>query len=165
MYFFSPVSVPWERLPFEYPGAVKWNAETLLVHPQTGDVYVVNKLPAGNASTVFKFPQPLTPGVKATLAETYERIHRSNLVGMGILPLQFEEGQSCKTLGLTGLETYTIQGISTGLQPRQRLTVKATDPKGEVKSFTVISRIDTPNEVDYYKHDGILQFVLRSLLK
>ncbi len=108
---------------------------------------------------------PLLQGVRAVIAESLERIHRSNLVGMGILPLQFEDGQNYKTLGLTGLETYTIQGIAAGLHPQQRLTVKATDPKGAVKTFTVISRIDTPNEVDYYRHDGILQFVLRSLLK
>lgn len=108
---------------------------------------------------------PRLLGVRAVIAESFERIHRSNLVGMGVLPLQFEESQSCKTLGLTGFETYFIEGIARGLQPRQKLTVKATDPSGDVKTFTVISRIDTPNEVDYYKHDGILQFVLRSLLK
>ena len=108
---------------------------------------------------------PRLLGVRAVIAESFERIHRSNLVGMGVLPLQFEEGQSCKTLGLTGFETYFIEGIARGLQPRQKLTVKATDPSGNVKTFAVISRIDTPNEVDYYRHDGILQFVLRSLLK
>ena len=108
---------------------------------------------------------PRLLGVRAVIAESFERIHRSNLVGMGVLPLQFEEGQSCKALGLTGFETYFIEGIARGLQPRQKLTVKASNPSGDVKTFTVISRIDTPNEVDYYKHDGILQFVLRSLLK
>lgn len=108
---------------------------------------------------------PRLLGVRAVIAENFERIHRSNLVGMGVLPLQFEEGQNYKTLGLTGYETYTIQGIAIGLQPRQKLTVKATDSNGVVKTFAVISRIDTPNEVDYYRHDGILQFVLRSLLK
>ena len=108
---------------------------------------------------------PRLLGVRAVIAESFERIHRSNLVGMGILPLQFEEGQNCKTLGLTGFETYFIEGISRGLQPRQRLTVKATAADGSVKTFSAHSRIDTPNEVDYYRHDGILQFVLRSLLK
>jgi aconitate hydratase len=108
---------------------------------------------------------PRLLGVRAVIAESFERIHRSNLVGMGVLPLQFEEGQNYKTLGLTGLETYYFEGIARGLQPRQRLTVKATQPAGGVKTFTVLSRIDTPNEVDYYKNDGILQFVLRSLLK
>lgn len=108
---------------------------------------------------------PMLLGVRAVIAESFERIHRSNLVGMGVLPLQFEEGQNYKTLGLTGFETYTIEGISASLQPRQTMTVKATDSNGNTKSFTAISRIDTPNEVDYYKNDGILQFVLRSLLK
>ena len=108
---------------------------------------------------------PRLLGVRAVIAESFERIHRSNLVGMGVLPLQFEEGQNCKSLGLTGLETYYIEGISRGLQPRQKLTVKATAPDGSVKTFSALSRIDTPNEVDYYRHDGILQFVLRSLLK
>jgi aconitate hydratase len=108
---------------------------------------------------------PRLLGVRAVIAESFERIHRSNLVGMGVLPLQFEEGQTCKTLGLSGFETYFIEGISRGLLPRQKLTVKATAPGGGVKTFAVVSRIDTPNEVDYYKHDGILQFVLRSLLK
>jgi aconitate hydratase len=84
---------------------------------------------------------------------------------MGVLPLQFEDGQNYKTLGLSGTETFFIEGISRGLQPRQKLTVKARGEDGSVKTFTVLSRIDTPNEVDYYRHDGILQFVLRSLLK
>jgi aconitate hydratase len=108
---------------------------------------------------------PRLLGVRAVIAESFERIHRSNLVGMGVLPLQFEDGQNYKTLGLSGFETFFVEGISRGLQPRQKLTVKATAPNGNVKTFTVNSRIDTPNEVDYYKHDGILQFVLRSLLK
>ncbi|HTY37517.1 MAG TPA: aconitate hydratase AcnA [Bacteroidota bacterium] len=108
---------------------------------------------------------PRLLGVRAVIAESFERIHRSNLVGMGVLPLQFEEGQNFKSLGLTGFETYSIEGIASGLQPRQTLTVKATSTDGSTKTFNVISRIDTPNEVDYYKHDGILQFVLRSLLK
>jgi aconitate hydratase len=108
---------------------------------------------------------PRLLGVRAVIAESFERIHRSNLVGMGVLPLQFEEGQNAKSLGLTGLETYFVGGIARGLQPGQKLTIKATAPSGDVKTFTVISRIDTPNEVDYYRNDGILQFVLRSLLK
>ena len=108
---------------------------------------------------------PRLLGVRAVIAESFERIHRSNLVGMGVLPLQFEDGQNYKTLCLSGSETFFIEGIARGLQPRQKLTVKATAPDGNVKTFTVNSRIDTPNEVDYYKHDGILQFVLRSLLK
>ncbi len=108
---------------------------------------------------------PRLLGVKAVIAESFERIHRSNLVGMGVLPLQFEEGANRESLGLTGFETYTIDGIAQGLHPAQKLNVMATSSTGQTKSFTVLCRIDTPMEVDYYKNDGILQYVLRSLLK
>jgi aconitate hydratase len=102
-------------------------------------------------------------GVKAVIAESFERIHRSNLVGMGVLPLQFKEGKSYKSLGLTGHEVFTIDGISKGMKPLQTLTVKAKGEKGE-KTFTVTLRIDTPDEIEYYRHGGILQYVLRQLL-
>lgn len=108
---------------------------------------------------------PRLLGVKAVIAESFERIHRSNLVGMGVLPLQFEEGQNRTTLGLTGFEIYSIEGIAEGIQPMKKLKVTAASDNGQIKTFTVICRIDTPNEVDYYKHDGILPYVLRSLLK
>jgi aconitate hydratase len=98
-------------------------------------------------------------GVRAVIAESYERIHRSNLIGMGVLPLQFSEGENAASLGLTGQETFTIEGIAgTDAIPRQ-LTVKADD-----KSFTVTVRIDTPGEQGYYRHGGIMPYVLRSLL-
>ncbi len=102
-------------------------------------------------------------GVKAVIAETYERIHRSNLVGMGVLPLQHLPGESRETLGLTGEETYTIAGLAAGLRPLTRLTVTATAPDGSSKSFETLCRIDTPVELDYYRHGGILQYVLRQL--
>jgi len=102
-------------------------------------------------------------GVRAVIAESFERIHRSNLVGMGVLPLQFDEGQSWASLGLTGREQVTIAGISTGLKPFQKLVVKAQGEEGE-KSFFVTLRIDTPDEIEYYRHGGILQYVLRQLL-
>lgn len=98
-------------------------------------------------------------GVRAVLATSYERIHRSNLVMMGVLPLQFEEGQSWKSLGLTGDETFDIPDLGDNLQPRQTITVKAGD-----KEFPMTVRIDTPVELDYYRHGGILAFVLRKLL-
>ncbi|MCB2230874.1 aconitate hydratase AcnA [bacterium] len=101
-------------------------------------------------------------GVKAVIAESYERIHRSNLIGMGILPLQFKAGESVASLGLTGKESFTIEGISSDIKPHQKLTVKASGESGE-KSFEVTARIDTAIEVDYYKHGGILQMVLRQL--
>jgi len=103
-------------------------------------------------------------GVKAVIAKSFERIHRSNLVGMGVLPLQFEAGQDAQSLGLTGHEKFDITGIAQDLAPMKKLTVKATGENG-TKEFTVVCRIDTPNELDYYRHGGILQFVLRQLAK
>ncbi|APR83860.1 Aconitate hydratase [Minicystis rosea] len=103
-------------------------------------------------------------GVRAVIAKSFERIHRSNLVGMGVLPLEFEAGQGAETLGLTGRETFDIDGVAKDLQPRKKLTVVATAEDGSKKSFTVTCRIDTPNEVDYYQHGGILQFVLRQII-
>jgi aconitate hydratase len=104
-------------------------------------------------------------GVRAVIAESFERIHRSNLVGMGVLPLEFTEGTTRQTLGLTGYETYAIEGLSESLTPRATLTVRATAADGAVRQFTVRSRIDTPAELEYYRHGGILPFVLRSLVK
>lgn len=104
-------------------------------------------------------------GVHAVIAKSYERIHRSNLIGMGVLPLQFEAGQDRETLGLDGTETYAVEGIARGLAPGQRLTVQVTADSGAAKSFPVVCRIDTPVEVDYYLHGGILPYVLRQLLK
>jgi aconitate hydratase len=108
---------------------------------------------------------PKILGVKAVIVESFERIHRSNLIGMGVLPLQFEPGESAESLGLTGEEVFDIEGIAEGLAPRQRLEVRATAPDGRVKTFHAISRIDTPIEVEYYRNDGILPFVLRQLAK
>src|SRR5688572_13586473 len=104
-------------------------------------------------------------GVKAVIAKSFERIHRSNLIGMGVLPLQFEAGQDAKSLGLTGKETYAIDGIASDLKPGKKMTVKVRSDDGQERSFTAIARIDTPNELDYYRHGGILQYVLRSLRK
>jgi aconitate hydratase len=101
-------------------------------------------------------------GVRAVLAESFERIHRSNLVGMGVLPLQFQPGENRETLGLTGRERYSILGVR-DLQPRQTVTVVARDEAGNEKRFTAIARIDTPVEVEYYRHGGILQMVLRQI--
>jgi aconitate hydratase len=104
-------------------------------------------------------------GVRAVIAKSYERIHRSNLVGMGVLPLQFEDGDDRQALGLTGDELYAIDGIAEGLTPGKRLTVRATAGDGASKTFTVVCRIDTPIEVDYYEHGGILPYVLRQLVE
>ncbi|NDJ77365.1 MAG: aconitate hydratase AcnA [Chloroflexi bacterium] len=102
-------------------------------------------------------------GVKAVIAESFERIHRSNLIGMGVLPLQFKEGLA--SLGLTGHEVYEITGISDDLQPGQELTVRATAEDGSTKEFTVICRLDTPVEVHYYRNGGILHAVLREMVQ
>jgi len=104
---------------------------------------------------------PRLQGVQAVIAETYERIHRSNLVGMGILPLQFKSGESAEALGLTGQESYDFAGIGDG--SGKELNVTATAEDGLVKTFTVDVRIDTPKEVEYYQHGGILHYVLRQL--
>jgi aconitate hydratase len=110
---------------------------------------------------------PKLLGVRAVIAESFERIHRSNLVGMGILPLQFEAGQNAESLGLTGEEVYDFAWLSELLANRfaagKTLPVKATAADGAVKVFTVRVRIDTPREIDYFLHGGILQFVLRQL--
>jgi aconitate hydratase len=97
------------------------------------------------------------------IAESYERIHRSNLVGMGVLPLEFLPGESAAGLGLTGAETIDVLGVA-GLAPKRRLQVRATAPGGEVRTFEVIARVDTPDDVDYYRHGGLLPYVLRDLL-
>jgi len=104
-------------------------------------------------------------GVKAVIAESFERIHRSNLVGMGVLPCVFKPGESAESLGLTGRETYDILGIGDDIKPRQILQVAATADDGRQTTFEVIARLDTPVDVDYYKNGGILQTVLRNLAK
>jgi aconitate hydratase len=105
-------------------------------------------------------------GVRAVIAVSFERIHRSNLVGMGVLPLQFKDGQSCETLGLTGHGFYDIPDLSGKLRPLQDLTVIADNPEtGAHSEFKVTCRIDTPIEVEYYRHGGVLPMVLRGLLK
>jgi aconitate hydratase len=105
-------------------------------------------------------------GVRAVVAESYERIHRSNLIGMGVLPLQYPAGESAASLGLVGDEVFTVSGVTAlddgGIPPT--LAVTATKADGSVVAFDAVLRIDTPGEADYYRHGGILQYVLRSLL-
>jgi aconitate hydratase len=103
-------------------------------------------------------------GVRAVLAESFERIHRSNLVGMGILPLEFLPDQNLKTLGLTGLELFDIEGLAQNFEPRKKMKVRARSANGAEKTFTAITRVDTPFELAYYQHGGILQYVLRQML-
>jgi aconitate hydratase len=102
-------------------------------------------------------------GVRGVIAESYERIHRSNLVGMGVLPLEFKAGENRETLGLTGQEVFEIVGVAS-LSPKKAITVRAESDDGPTKTFTAIARVDTPEEVSYYHHGGILQYVLRQML-
>jgi aconitate hydratase len=103
-------------------------------------------------------------GVKAVIAESFERIHRSNLIGMGVLPLQFFQGKNIETLGLTGKELFSIQGMNDDMKPKSQLEVKAEKEDGETVSFNVIVRLDTPIELIYYRNGGILHTVLRRLV-
>ena len=102
-------------------------------------------------------------GVRAVIAESYERIHRSNLVGMGVLPLEFKPGETRELLGLTGREIFSVEGVAS-LSPKKPVTVHAKSEDGKVKTFTAVARVDTPEEVLYYRHGGILPYVLRQML-
>jgi len=102
-------------------------------------------------------------GVRAVIAESYERIHRSNLVGMGVLPLEFKAGENRETLGLSGHEIFEVEGVAS-LSPKKPITVHAKSGDGRTKTFSAVARVDTPEEVSYYQHGGILQYVLRQML-
>jgi aconitate hydratase len=104
-------------------------------------------------------------GVKAVIARSYERIHRSNLVGMGVLPLQFNEGEDAQTLGLTGREIYSIEGLHDEMQPGSQVIVTASREDGTGVTFRAIARMDTVIEVNYYRNGGILHTVLRNMMK
>ncbi|HED40784.1 MAG TPA: aconitate hydratase, partial [Chromatiales bacterium] len=106
---------------------------------------------------------PKLLGINAVIAESFERIHRSNLVGMGILPLQFKEDESAASLGLSGEETFAIAGLDE-LTPGQIIEVVATAADGTTRSFSAVTRIDTANEIEYFRHGGILSYVLRQTL-
>jgi aconitate hydratase len=103
-------------------------------------------------------------GVKAVIAESFERIHRSNLVGMGVIPLQFKPGDSVDILGLTGHEVFHISGLNNDIKPQSELTVRAVKPNGSEVIFQVIARLNTNIEIEYYRNGGILHTVLRKML-
>jgi len=105
---------------------------------------------------------PMLLGITAVIAETLEKIHRSNLIGMGILPLEYTGGATRDSLGLTGEESFTIRGLAT-IEPRQTIEVEAKSPDGKTTTFDARVRIDTPDEMQYYRHGGILQYVLRQI--
>ena len=144
---------------FIYDASVKYKTDN------TPLVVLAGKEYGSGSSRDWAAKGPMLLGIKLAIAESYERIHRSNLVGMGILPLQFKEGQNRESLALTGEETFDVIGIDNNLKPRQEITVRAISPDGGMKEFKTICRIDTPVEVDYYRNGGILHNVLRKLAK
>jgi aconitate hydratase len=134
-----------------YDAAVKYAQDGVPLIVIAGDLY------GTGSSRDWAAKGTMLLGVRAVIAKSFERIHRSNLIGMGVLPLQFEPGQDAQTLGLTGDEVIEIDGIAAGIIPKKKLTVRAG-----TKEFTVIARVDTPQEVEYVNHGGILQYVLRT---
>ena len=138
-----------------YDAAMKYKATGTPV------IIIAGKEYGSGSSRDWAAKGPRLLGVQAVIAETYERIHRSNLVGMGILPLQFKAGDSADSLGLSGHESFDISGLGDG--SAKEVTITASAPDGSVKNFAVDVRIDTPQEIDYYRHGGILHYVLRQL--
>ena len=143
---------------FIYDAAVKYREEGVPL------VVIAGKEYGSGSSRDWAAKGTRLLGVRAVIAESYERIHRSNLVGMGVLPLEFKHGDTRESLGLTGHEVFSIDGVTT-LTPRKQITVRTKSPEGREKAFTATVRVDTPEEVAYYKHGGILQYVLRQMLE
>ncbi|MCH6545053.1 MAG: aconitate hydratase AcnA [Deltaproteobacteria bacterium] len=153
------VHLPDKKQMFIYDAAMEYQKEGVPL------IVIAGKEYGTGSSRDWAAKGPKLLGIKATIAESYERIHRSNLIGMGIIPLQFKAGENAGSLGLTGFESYEITGIAHGLKVGKELSVSAQSDDGKVKEFKVTCRIDTPAELDYYSHGGILEFVLRQLLK
>jgi len=143
---------------FIYDAAVKYREEGVALLVIAGKEY------GSGSSRDWAAKGTRLLGIRAVLAESFERIHRSNLVGMGVLPLEFMPGVNRESLGLTGYEVFNIEGIAT-LAPRKEAMVQAKAPDGKVKTFKARIRVDTPEEVSYYRHGGILQYVLRQMLE
>ncbi len=142
-----------------YDAAVKYRAT------DTALIVLAGKEYGTGSSRDWAAKGPMLLGIRAAIAESFERIHRSNLVGMGILPLQFKPGQNRQSLGLTGTETFDIAGLSDALKPRQDVKVLARRSDGTTIEFTTTCRIDTPPEIEYYRNGGILQAVIRKKLQ
>jgi aconitate hydratase len=151
------VHLPEKQQMFIYDAAMQYQKESIPL------IVVAGKEYGSGSSRDWAAKGPRLLGVRAVIAESYERIHRSNLIGMGIVPLQFKPGENLQTLGLTGFETYDVIGISSGLKVGTDLTVRAKGDDGKTKEFKVICRINTPAELDYYRNGGILEYVLRQL--
>ena len=139
-----------------YDASMKYQADGIPLVVLAGEQY------GTGSSRDWAAKGTLLLGVKALIATSFERIHRSNLVGMGVLPLTFPEGENADSLGLDGTETFDIPA-SADLVPLSNITVTATHPEGRVTTFEATVRLDTPVEVEYYRHGGILQTVLRNL--
>ncbi|MBI2387180.1 MAG: aconitate hydratase AcnA [Elusimicrobia bacterium] len=140
-----------------------WDAAEKYQAEKTPLIVIAGKEYGTGSSRDWAAKGPALQGVKAAVAQSFERIHRSNLVGMGVLPLQFLEGESAATLGLTGYETFDVLGLAS-VKPRGHLVVRATDEAGKTKEFKVLCRIDTPIELEYYRCGGVLRFVLGQML-
>ncbi len=150
--------IPGGEKMFIYDASVKYQAENVPLLILAGKEY------GSGSSRDWAAKGTLLLGVKAVIAESFERIHRSNLVGMGVLPLQFMEGENRESLGLTGEELFSISGVSAAIVSSGELRVSARKPDGEEIAFVVRARIDTPQEVEYYRNGGILPYVLRQLV-
>jgi aconitate hydratase len=141
-----------------YDAAMKYQ------HEQVPLIVIAGKEYGSGSSRDWAAKGTILLGARAVLAESYERIHRSNLVGMGVVPLEFLPGENMKTLCLTGLEIFDVEGLAHNFEPRKKMKVRARDAAGKEKTFTAIARVDTPFEVAYYQNGGILQYVLRQML-
>ena len=167
---FANIRIRNEMVPGTEGGWSSYKGETMPVydaamkHKEDGTplVVVAGKEYGTGSSRDWAAKGTILLGVRAVIVESFERIHRSNLVGMGVLPLQFKEGQSRETLGLSGEDTFTILGLA-DLTPGQDVTVEVTRNDGSTTSFNALCRIDTANEMEYYRNGGILQYVLRKL--
>ncbi|MFQ6031088.1 MAG: aconitate hydratase AcnA, partial [Dehalococcoidia bacterium] len=142
-----------------YDAAMRYQAERVPLLVIAGKEY------GAGSSRDWAAKGTLLLGVRAVLAESYERIHRSNLIGMGVLPLQFQQGETAASLGLKGNEVFEITGLGGEIRPRQQVSVSAVTPDGKKKSFVAVTRLDSAVEVNYYRNAGILPTVLRSLLQ
>ncbi|MGH2348450.1 MAG: aconitate hydratase AcnA, partial [bacterium] len=142
-----------------YHAAIRYQAEGVPLIVLAGAEY------GSGSSRDWAAKGPALLGVRAVIAESFERIHRSNLVGMGVLPLQFMSGHNAESLGLDGHERFDIEGIAAGLQPKMTVTVRATRVDGRMITFQATARLDTPVDVEYYRHGGILPYVARQLAK
>jgi aconitate hydratase len=158
------VHLPDEELMTIYDAAIKYIDEGVPLIVLAGKEY------GSGSSRDWAAKGPRLQGVRAVIAESFERIHRSNLVGMGVLPLQFLDGQNSESLGLTGKETFDVTGIERELRPRAKLAVTARAADGDGKAdgnevaFEVLCRIDSDVELEYYRSGGVLQYVLRRML-